>query len=566
MSSTSSVGGGTFVQSGTVTYLSGGSSGIDTSALIEAAVAQRLREADKIDVKIDTNTAKLSAYDQLQQLGTAIQTSLSGLRQAYGVTSTEGGVFKQKSGTIASSNAVDPSTLLSVVVDDGAENSTSSITVHQKAKVARISSGSVADSTAALGYTGDFTLNLAGKAAQTISVAAGDNLNDIASKINASSTLSGVSAQVVKVSDTSYELVLSGSETGLALQTSFVSGDDVLQNLGVTDGGGAYLNVLQPEQSAIVEYNGVMITRTSNTISDLIDGVTFTIKNADPGTELTLNIGADNAALKSAILDFVDAYNNLRDFVITNSTVATDGSVSDDSVLYRDGLMLGMNDQLQALFAKNFATGGAETLRELGITLDKTNKLVVDEGTLDTQILDNYDVVQAMFQTQYSDDNAEFNITRNTSDIQNLSFALNITTDGTNITGVDVGGDTSYFTFSGATITGVAGTPYEGLTFAYVGTASTTVNISLDQGLADLTNSMLDGYVTPIGGLIQTQKLELESVNDQLSQRASRVRERADSYRDSLIERYASFEARLAAAKSTLAQIRAILGTDNEDN
>ena len=49
---------GNLSQSGNTIFLSGGSSGLDTAALIEAAVKQRLREADKIDVRIDENLAK----------------------------------------------------------------------------------------------------------------------------------------------------------------------------------------------------------------------------------------------------------------------------------------------------------------------------------------------------------------------------------------------------------------------------------------------------------------------------------------------------------------------------
>ena len=185
---------------------------------------------------------------------------------------------------------------------------------------------------------------------------------------------------------------------------------------------------------------------------------------------------------------------------------------------------------------------------------------------LDTAIIDDPDVVRNIFQTQYSDDNAEFEILSNTSTQVSLNFALDITTDGTNITNVSVGGDNTLFTFSGGTIKGAVGSIYEGISFAYVGTASTTVNIAFDQGFADLASNTLEGLVNTVDGLIQQEKLAIESTNENLQSRADRVRERAEAYRLSLIERYARFESQLNQANGLLNQIRAILGTNDDDN
>ena len=176
--------------------------------------------------------------------------------------------------------------------------------------------------------------------------------------------------------------------------------------------------------------------------------------NADVGTTITLNIGQDNAGIKSAILDFVDSYNALRDFVLQNQVVNSDGTVPEDVLLANDNLLEQVDNQLQSLVGLNFNTGAQETLAEIGIEFDANNRLTVDELVLDTAIIDDPDVVRNIFQTQYSDDNAEFEILSNTSTQVSLNFALDITTDGTNITNVSVGGDNTLFTFSGGTIKG----------------------------------------------------------------------------------------------------------------
>jgi len=100
------------------TFLFGGSSGIDTSALIEAAYNQRKSEADKIDVQITGNTSKSAALSQLQDLGTSIQSSLKALQKNYSVLASNSS-FDSRTGTLSSSSSTNPTSLISVSIDSG---------------------------------------------------------------------------------------------------------------------------------------------------------------------------------------------------------------------------------------------------------------------------------------------------------------------------------------------------------------------------------------------------------------------------------------------------------------
>ena len=79
------------------------------------------------------------------------------------------------------------------------------------------------------------------------------------------------------------------------------------------------------------------------------------------------------------------------------------------------------------------------------------------------------------------------------------------------------------------------------------------------------TNAM-EGYTSVTTGIIQTEKLSLEDQNNNLEARSERVIERAEDFRDRLIEKYAKFEAQVSAAQTILAQIQAILNINNKDN
>lgn len=153
----------------------------------------------------------------------------------------------------------------------------------------------------------------------------------------------------------------------------------------------------------------------------------------------------------------------------------------------------------------------------------------------------------------------------NTSRTQSLNVAIDITHSGAAITNASIGGDSSMFTVSGSLITGVAGTAYEGMTFAYVGTTSTTVNFTMEQGFADLVNSNMKSYTDLVLGSIQSEILDINDQNVLLNTRATRVRERADDFRNALIDKYARFEAQISAAKSVLAQLKALTASKSDN-
>lgn len=564
MVTTSSSGGVT--TQGSRTFFFGTSSGLNTSALIEAAYAARTAEADKIDVKVTKNTAKNEAYANLQKLGQAVQDSLANLRKNYSLLATDTSTFDKRSGTLSSSNSTDPSKLVTVAIDPGTEMNSYELEIVQKAKAHRIGSDTAGTATAALGYTGTFDLALSGGGASaTINITAGMSLTDIATQINASKTTSGVSASVLQVTSGSYQLILSGTQTAKDIVISNVTGTDVMDSVGVT-AGGLVKNLLQGSQQAIVELDGVPVTRDNNVIDDLIDGVTLTINNQEPGTFLDLTITADNSALKDDILDFVESYNEFRSFVSTNQTVGSDGSVSEDAVLYRDNYLGGMNLSLQGLLGGIYGSGVKyDNLRSIGITLNPNNELEVDESILDDAIANEYDEVQSLFQTTTTSSNTEFRMMSNTSRTQSLNVAIDITYSGGAITNASIGGDNSMFTISGSLITGVAGTAYEGMTFAYIGTTNTTVNFTMEQGFADLVNSNMKSYTDLVLGSIQSEILDINDQNVLLNTRATRVRERADDFRNALIDKYARFEAQISAAKSVLAQLKALTASKSDN-
>lgn len=553
---------------GNRTFLFGASSGIDTTSLITAAYNQRKAEADKLDLKVTSNTTKMTALSTLQSLGKAVQDSLSSLKKNYSVLTPNASAFDARSGTLSSSSTTPATNLVSVSIDPGTPLGSYEIEVSTKASAQRVGGNSTTtDKDADLGFTGTFDIGAAGGTASTINVTSDMSISEVASAINAVKGSTGVSASVLKTSESGYQLILSATNTNKAITVSNVTGTDVMQGLGLTNAGGSFVNELQPAQGATVLFDGVPVTRDDNDFSDVLDGVNVNVLNAEPGTKIQLQVTNDTSAVKNDILNFTEAYNNLRDFILAQQKV-TDGEVSTDAVLFGDTMLKNMTTSLQGLIGGNYGQGGGnlQTLQELGIKVGSDGKLTVNESTLDDKLMTNFDQVRAIFETSATVDNAEFKIVTNTSQTKSMSFALDITYSGGAITNVSVGGDNTLFTVNGSLITGKAGTAYEGMSFAYVGTSSTTVNVGVSQGLADLFSNTANNFTDSVNGLIQGEVVRLDEINTTLEDRSARVLERADAFRETLIDKYSRLESQMSAAQTTLAQIQAILNAGNKNN
>ncbi len=551
---------------GTRTFVSGAASGLDTEALVTAAYNQKKLPSDRLVTKISNNTNKNAAYSKLQTLSQAIQTSLTAMKKNYSILSTSSSVFDSRTGTLSSSSSTPANNLVDVTIDPGTVLGSYEIEVQYKAQAHKVGGNTATtDKTLALGYAGTFDIGVAGGTAATINVTSGMSLSDLAASINAQRTTTGVAASVVKTSNTGYQLVLAADATNKQISVTNITGTDALQNLGVLNGGGAFANPIQTAQGATILLDGVPITRDSNDFSDLIEGVNLTIKNAEIGTKIGLNVQNDVTSVEGGVQDFIDAYNAFRDFITTNQTVVN-GVASEDALLFGDFTMKSLSKDIQGLLAGNYGSGTLQNLRDVGITINGDNHLQMDSTKFQKALSENYAGVVGMFQTSTTSDNSSFRMSGNTSNTQTLSAAIDITYSGGAITDVSIGGDNTLFDITGTTIKGKTGTAYEGMTFAYVGTTSTTVNFSMSQGISDLLNNRIDTYANIVSGSIQSLRFGLDKENTDMQLRSDRILERASDFRENLLNKYAGFEARIAASKTTLSQIRAILDANNNNN
>lgn len=554
-STSSSSSGVTVTTSGTTN-----SSSIDWSALIQSAVDAKTAQADTISTTITNNEAKISAYQTLQTDLQTLYSGLSSLSTAV-VNSLSSSAFATRAASISSTGDVSASSALSMTIKSGAAIGDHTLTISQLATANKVSGTSQSSQTDELGYSGSFSIGLEGGETSDITITSTMSLQDIVDAINAQTSTTNVQASIVQVSSTSYQMVLTGTEDAADITYSSTSGDDIMNELGVTDSSGSFTNVIQEAQSAEFTLDGISMTRDTNDISDVLTGVTFSLLQATPdGTSLNISIETDTSQIESAIETFVTNYNAFRDEVVAQQATATDGTADSSAVLFGDGTMRNIMDALQN--ALNSTVGGL-TMADLGLSFNENNELELDTSTLSDILSTNLSGVTTLLSAQTKTSSSQLSVVNTGTSPQSFTLDLTVDADG-NLSSASVGGDSSLFTISGTTIIGASGTAYAGMAFTYSGSTSQSITVTSTTGIASQIYQLAKNYSSSSGSL-QTQINSLTTRDEDLQQKVDDINSAASTLQSQLQTQYAKYQAAIESANSTLDYLKALLNSSSSD-
>ena len=165
----------------------------------------------------------------------------------------------------------------------------------------------------------------------------------------------------------------------------------------VENATGAALNFtnLQTAQDALIRVNGVDVYRETNTIDDVIDGLSLTLIGATTGAA-TVSVSRDTSSIKTNLQNVVKAYNDMAsDFKILTGPKSEDEEDIFSGSLYGDSTVRGILSQVKSILLADSSTPGEElaALRDLGLSIDRNGVLSLDEDVLDEAVVTNFDDV-----------------------------------------------------------------------------------------------------------------------------------------------------------------------------
>ncbi|MFH1805952.1 MAG: flagellar filament capping protein FliD [Pseudomonadota bacterium] len=540
---------------------------LDTAQLVEDAYNIKMEAADVIEVEIDDIELQIAAYNDLLDLLETLSDASEALTSEAELDISRDDVWVGKSAYLTSSDAnTDAADIVGVMVEDTTATGSYTIEVIQTATAHKIGGETTTDKDSAAGLDGTLSL-VAGDdySAVDIEITSDMSLDDIAEAINDQSSATGVKATILKVSDDEYMLVLSATATGENITFDSDGADTaVAQALGFVDESGAYANELVEAEPAILNIDGVEITRKSNTVDDVIDGVTLYLYAEEEGTQITLDIEQDASSAYSAIEAFVDAYNELRSFMLTHQAYTAGEGADEDAVLFGDSLLSSLTRDVYSALRFSEDSNTYQSLAAIGITLDSSNYLVIDSTVLEEAMVSDFDSVAALFSME-SDTGSDDLLIFDTDGSYAGNFTVNVTVDadGT-LSSADVGGDSSLFTIDGNKIVGASGTAYEGLTLFYGGDTSQSIDVTISSGLAFKMMNSLESYTNTSDGFIQARIDRLEEQTSSLNEDVTEITEKADAYAADLVERYAAIETKLYQLELLRTQLEALWGNNDD--
>jgi len=347
----------------------GAGSGIDVKQLVtDLAAASRDPKVARLSGLATANSARISAVAQARSDLVGFADSLEQMIA---------------DGSLRSKATVSDESVLSATARAGlqADKFAATIVVNSLARAQSSYSGVVADKTAAIG-AGTMTLTVGG-VQKTITVGSTNNsLEGLATAINASGA--GVTATIIADQGGS-RLILKGA-TGAdnAFTLTADAGADPGLAAFATNGG---LSVGQSAANAEFTIDGVAFSRASNTIDDVVPGVSLTLKKAAPGQPVDLGANRPLDMIKQTVSDFVDVYNQLKKSLQAASKLS--------------GVTTGLREletQLQGLVNKVLTSNGSiSKLSDIGISTAKDGTLTLDKTKLDKMLEADAGAVEGLF-------------------------------------------------------------------------------------------------------------------------------------------------------------------------
>lgn len=299
---------------------------------------------------------------------------------AYGTLRSALATFQDSASALASTDSFNfftaasgDETAYTVTADNDAATGSYSISVDNLAATHKLGSAtSVATSSTLIGNAGDQMTITIGTESFTLDIGA-RSLSSIQDLINDATDNVGVSAGIVQESDSSVHLVLTSENTGLANQIS----------VGFTDSlGGAIVDPLGMAQiqaaddAQITIDNTYVISRSSNTISDAIEGVTFELQ-AVSASASQMSVSRDTNAISSAVSGLVESYNAL----LTSFREMRNGELSGDSTLRL------IENQLRNVMGGRAGVDGVfKYASQIGITFERDGTLSFDSAELNSAL------------------------------------------------------------------------------------------------------------------------------------------------------------------------------------
>ncbi|MEI8362396.1 MAG: flagellar filament capping protein FliD [Betaproteobacteria bacterium] len=516
-------------------------SGLDVNGIVTSLMGIEQKPLTAVTQQKTDYQSQISAYGTLKSSLSTFQTAVSALSSAS----------KFNAQTVSSGNA----SAFTATSNGSATIGDYAVTVGQLAKPQKlatagftnvtdtvdtgtlsISFGQYDTSTVPYGFTSNTT-----KTPISITIDSSNNtLAGVRDAINASNT--SVNATIVN-NGTKNQLIITSKDTGEvnSLKISGVSQlayDPSTSDVNTT-------TQIQAAKNAELNIDGIHVVKASNTISDVIGGVTLNLLTTSAGVSANLGVTSNQEAVKASVTAFVSAYNGL-DSTLRNLT-KYDPTGKSSGVLLGDGTTRTLISQIKSVMTKAITSSGSfNSLSQIGVSFQTSGQLALDSTKLSAAMTSNFSDIASLFANSATATDGQVSYSASSSKTQAGTYAVNVSSTsplvGT-INGVAA-------TTNGTRLVGAFGDASEGLDINVAGTATGprgTVNFSV--GYAAQLNNVMTSLLSDTGIL----SARSEGINTAIT--------RLDKQAESITLRLTAIEKRYRAQFTRLDTLMASMST-----
>ncbi|WQY86168.1 flagellar filament capping protein FliD [Helicobacter pylori] len=154
---------------------------------------------------------------------------------------------------------------------------------------------------------------------------------------------------------------------------------------------------LQKASDSEFTYNGVSITRPTNEVNDVINGVNITLEQTtEPNKPAIISVSRDNQAIIDSLTEFVKAYNELIPKLDEDTRYDADTKIA--GIFNGVGDIRAIRSSLNNVFSYSVHTdNGVESLMKYGLSLDDKGVMSLDEAKLSSALNSNPKATQDFF-------------------------------------------------------------------------------------------------------------------------------------------------------------------------
>ena len=478
-------------------------SGLDLGKLVDGLVtAETTVQQKSITKKIEAANLQISSFGQLKTKLTSFSSALATLENTNARTAAS-----------ASTAATLTVTNETVAKDINANINVISVAKGQVVTFDLTDASLLASSSLSTTSTipqGGLTLTLAG--VNTVITIDSTN-NTVQGLINEINEISGMQASFVDATGSGGLALVLKSDTGTANAFSLTGsgGLSAFSTAGMT-ANSSPITLSVAATNAVFEVDGLTVTRSINSITDVFEGYKLDINTVSNG-EFNIASAVMSTDARKRMQSFVDNINQVKNYLQTETKRGRDGA--EDGSLVGDATAAQILREISALTTREIVGYSSQSyyLANLGVQTERDGRLSLNMTKFDAALAANPDLLNVVFSSKYSTDNNNLKVT-GSANYPPVAGSYSFSFTGGGSTGT-LNGETLTPTSNSAgnqVFTGSSGNA-KNLSVELLSNATTSATVRYGQSLSD----KLQKYISDITSASGAINLRTRAINKNLS-------------------------------------------------